>query len=452
MFLIMQWSIDRGFLQYVNRLEQQRLEKLAIKLEQAHGVRGNWDFLNKEPGAVSRLISASLAEIPLSKTQQRIQEQSSESSADYQQRRTAHIERRLIVLDQQQKPVFGVTSLDEKVALRTLSVKGQQIGYLGLLPSKYLSDFHQLSFVKQQKTAYALIALVMLLVAILLSVVLARRLVRPLKELANASHALAQGQYTVRVPVNSDDELGQLSRDFNVMAHGLQNSEHARRQFIADISHELRTPLAVLGGEIEALQDGVRPLNQQAVGSLHVEVVRLNRLVEDLYQLALADVGALSYRKSEQDLIELLLEALQRAESELKRCRLTLSTILPKNEIVIYGDTERLGQLFDNLLRNTVAYTDPGGKVTVKVECLAQCAVIEIMDSAPGVPPDEEKKLFDRLYRLEESRNRASGGAGLGLAICRNIVDAHDGVIEAAPSPLGGLMIRITLPFMEQPA
>jgi two-component system sensor histidine kinase BaeS len=289
----------------------------------------------------------------------------------------------------------------------------------------------------------------MLLVASLLALILARRLVRPLQELAKATHALALGQYEVRVPVNSDDELGQLSSDFNAMAHGLQNSEQARRQFIADISHELRTPLAVLGGEIEALQDGVRPLNPQAVNSLHVEVVRLNRLVEDLYQLALSDIGALTYRKGELDIVELLVESLQRIEPELERCHLTLSTSLPKDEISIYGDAERLGQLFGNILKNTTAYTDVGGTLTVSAEHLDRCVIIEIMDSAPGVPVGSEGRLFDRLYRLEESRNRASGGAGLGLAICRNIVEAHDGVIEALSSPLGGLLIRITLPLVE---
>lgn len=450
MLLILQWNVDRGFLQYVNRLEQERLQKLAGKLEQAYTARDNWDFLKSDPGTMSRLIAVTLAELASPKEQQRLKEPSTESSAEVQQRRFIRTERRLILLDSQHKPVFGDNTNVETVTFRPLSVKGKTVGYLGLQPSTFLSEIHQLRFVKQQKAAYALVAVVMLLVASLLALVLARRLVRPLQELAQATHALALGQYSVRVPVNSDDELGQLSCNFNSMAHGLQNSEQARRQFIADISHELRTPLAVLGGEIEALQDGVRPLDQLAINSLHMEVVRLNRLVDDLYQLALSDIGALTYRKGELDVVELLVESLQRIEPELERGHLTLSTRLPKDEIVIYGDAERLGQLFGNIFKNSIAYTDSGGKLEVTVESLERCVLIEIMDSAPGVPIGTEGRLFDRLYRLEESRNRASGGAGLGLAICRNIVEAHEGVIEALPSDLGGLLIRITLPTSEQ--
>jgi two-component system sensor histidine kinase BaeS len=449
MLLILQWSVDRGFLQYVNRLEQARLLKLAEKLEQAYLQQGNWNFLKESPEVMSRLIAVSMAELGTTKEQQKSKEQGAKAVKDLQQQRFSRTERRLIVLDAHKNQVFGSQSEGTVESFRPLQVKGKTIGYLGLLPSTFLSEIHQLRFVKQQKTAYALVAAVMLLVASLLALILARRLVRPLQELAKATHALALGQYEVRVPVNSDDELGQLSSDFNAMAHGLQNSEQARRQFIADISHELRTPLAVLGGEIEALQDGVRPLNPQAVNSLHVEVVRLNRLVEDLYQLALSDIGALTYRKGELDIVELLVESLQRIEPELERCHLTLSTSLPKDEISIYGDAERLGQLFGNILKNTTAYTDVGGTLTVSAEHLDRCVIIEIMDSAPGVPVGSEGRLFDRLYRLEESRNRASGGAGLGLAICRNIVEAHDGVIEALSSPLGGLLIRITLPLVE---
>lgn len=450
MLLILQWNVDRGFLQYVNRLEQARLLKLAEKLEQTYQQQGNWNFLKASPEVMSRLISVSMAELGITKEQQKAKEQDAQTVKELQQQRYPRTERRLIVLDAHKNQVFGNQPAGAVESFKPLHYKGQTVGYLGLLPSTFLSEIHQLRFVKQQKTAYALVAAVMLLVASLLALILARRLVRPLQELAKATHALALGQYEVRVPVNSDDELGQLSSDFNAMAHGLQNSEQARRQFIADISHELRTPLAVLGGEIEALQDGVRPLNQQAVNSLHVEVVRLNRLVEDLYQLALSDVGALTYRKGELDVVELLVESLQRIEPELKRCQLTLTTSLPKDEVTLYGDAERLGQLFDNILKNATAYTDAGGQLMVTAELLERCVIVEIMDSAPGVPAGTEGRLFDRLYRLEESRNRASGGAGLGLAICRNIVEAHDGVIEALSSPLGGLLIRITLPRAER--
>lgn len=447
MVLILQWSVDRGFLRYVNRLEQTRLERLAGNLERSYARQNSWDFLKKNPESISRLITTSLSDVTPTAANQRL---TPPVSGTDQARRLLHVEQRLLILDNQQVPVYGTASAVEMEILRPLTWHGQTIGHLGLMPSKYLSESHQMQFVSQQKLAYALVAMIMLLVAAVLSMVLARRLVRPLGELANATHALALGQYDVRVQVGTDDELGHLSRDFNALALSLQKSEQTRRQFIADISHELRTPLSILGGEIEALQDGVRPLNQHALTSLHIEVTRLNRLVGDLYQLALSDVGALTYRKGELDLVELLMAAIDRMRSKLTASALALTTVLPPGELIIYGDSERLTQLFDNILENSVKYTDPGGTVSVSLASLDRQAVIEIMDSAPGVPIGEEMRLFERLYRVDASRNRALGGAGLGLAICRNIVDAHEGVIEAVPSPLGGLLIRIKLPLAEQ--
>ena len=184
--------------------------------------------------------------------------------------------------------------------------KGKVVGYLGVLPSKFLSDTHQLKFVKEQKLVFALVALLMLLVAAAISLPLARLLVRPLKKLAAATSHLSSGHYDIRVPVDSDDEFGHLSRDFNALALSLDKNEQARRQFVADISHELRTPLAILGGEIEAIQDGLQDLSLESIGSLQVEVFRINRLVDDLYQLALSDVGALAYRKSDVNLTDIL--------------------------------------------------------------------------------------------------------------------------------------------------
>jgi len=448
MALVLQWSVDRGFLRYINRLEQTRLERLADSLERSYARQNSWGFLKHDPDSMSRLVATCLSDTPPGRTNRMPPPEPPPTPE--QARRLMRVEQRLLVLDNQQIPVYGTASTMQMEILRPLTWHGQTIGHLGLMPSKNLSEIHQLQFVTQQKSAYALVAVIMLLVATLLSIILARRLVRPLRDLAAATHALALGNYDVRVRADSDDELGRLSRDFNALALSLQKSEQTRRQFIADISHELRTPLAILGGEIEALQDGVRPLNQTAVSSLHGEVTRLNRLVGDLYQLALSDVGALTYRKEELDLVELLTGAVERMQPELQRAALTLTASLPHQELLIYGDSERLSQLFDNLLGNSAKYTDAGGTVAVSLACQERQLLIEVMDSSPGVPPGEEQRLFERLYRVEASRSRTSGGAGLGLAICRNIVEAHEGTIEAAPSPLGGLLIRVVLPLAEQ--
>ncbi|HEY5512537.1 MAG TPA: ATP-binding protein, partial [Geomonas sp.] len=281
-----------------------------------------------------------------------------------------------------------------------------------------------------------------------LSLPLANRLVLPIRRLAASMHRLASGEFDIRVAVGPLDELGQLARDFNTLALSLENTEQARRRWVADISHELRTPLSILRGEIEAIQDGVRQADSDSMCSLHAEVMRLNRLVDDLYQLSLFDIGALSYRKIDLDLRALLADAVASFRAEFDQKGISLEADFPPgSNFFVFADPGRLHQLFDNLLDNALKYTDPGGELSVRLECRGDLATVELADSAPGVAPQELERLFDRLYRVESSRNRALGGAGLGLAICKNIVEAHEGSIRALPSPKGGVLISIELPL-----
>ena len=278
----------------------------------------------------------------------------------------------------------------------------------------------------------------MVLVVVIFSLPLANRLIRPIKAMAAATRDIASGKYSIRVPISSSDELGQLARDFNEMALTLEKNEKARRQWVADISHELRTPLAVLRGEIEALLEGIRSITPEAIRSLHAEVLRLHRLVEDLYQLALSDLGTLTYHKDELDLAEILTDSIEPYRAEFARKGIKLSTDISQgSKITVFADRERLQQLFANLIDNSLKYTEPGGELDILLSCHSSQAAVEFKDSSPGVPEDNLDRLFDRLYRVEGSRNRASGGAGLGLAICRNIVEAHAGTIAAYPSTVG---------------
>ena len=446
MLLIMQWSMDRGFLRYVNQLEQNRVERLATKLGKAYGVLRSWEFIQKSPETLFQLIGETISESSTTPPPQDAHESRQEPDAP-SNRRFYRFERRIVILDGKRSPVFGTSNPTDIQLFKPISDRGKVVGYLGLLPSKFLSDTHQLKFVKEQKLVFALIALMMLLVAAAISLPLARLLVRPLKKLTAATSHLSSGQYDIRVPVDSDDEFGHLSRDFNALALSLDKNEQARRQFVADISHELRTPLAILGGEIEAIQDGLQDLSLSSISSLQVEVFRINRLVEDLYQLALSDVGALAYRKTDVNIVEVLSNTITRAHSVLTERSLTVGVHLPNEPVMLFADPERISQLFGNIMNNSQKYTDAGGTLDIALEVAQDAVIIDFKDSAPGVAEEERKQLFDRLYRVEGSRSRASGGAGLGLAICRNIVAAHEGAIEALHSPLGGVWIRVTLPL-----
>lgn len=449
-FFVMQWSINRGFIQYLNSLDQGRLEQLAGRLEHAYAEHGSWDFLRSNPGPwLMRLMSENPAgEIALGRAKDL--DQRSDVRPVPRPARGVHRPRwRLIILDGEHRPLFGNLAETEDVNFRPIVHDRKTVGYVGLLPPKHFLSPPQLEFLRRQKLALVLAALGVVLVVMIFSFPIANRMVRPIKALASATRHLAAGKYSIRVPVSSADEMGQLARDFNDMALTLEKNEKARRQWVADVSHELRTPLAVLRGEIEALIEGIRSTTPEAIRSLHAEAMRLQRLVDDLYQLALSDLGTLSYRKEDLDLSEILRDSIESYRAEFVRKGVAFTSNIPQGiELKAFADRERLRQLFGNLLDNSLKYTDSGGGLVIHLACIGNQAVIEFQDSAPGVPGNELDRLFERLYRVEGSRSRSSGGAGLGLAICRNIVEAHGGAISAHPSPLGGVTIRVAMPVV----
>jgi two-component system sensor histidine kinase BaeS len=452
MFLVMRWSFDRGFLRYVHTLDEDRLDSVAGRLEEAYAAEGSWRFLVDDPRRWRQLLVASLTDRVREEPPPGAEE--GEESGEMMRPRGRGgppgrgFFRRVVLLDGERHRVVGPPEQEGDMMWKPLASGGKTVGYLGVVPPRIVSDMRQLRFVQEQKKAFALIALLMAVVAALLSIPLARQMVLRIRDLADATHRLASGKFDIRVPSDSSDELGQLARDFNTLALTLEKNEKARRQWVADVSHELRTPLSVLRGEIEAMQDGVRPATLQTIGTLHGEVMKLGRLVNDLYELSLSDLGALAYKRIDTDLALLLSQAVDLYRQEFAARAVALHAGLPSGKAFpVFADPDRLHQLFANLLENSLRYTDSGGRLEVGIERHGPSATVYFRDSGPGVPESEMGKLFDRLFRVEGSRSRATGGAGLGLAICRNIVEAHDGTIAAAPSPLGGLQVLVELPL-----
>ncbi|VVE50659.1 signal transduction histidine-protein kinase BaeS [Pandoraea aquatica] len=275
---------------------------------------------------------------------------------------------------------------------------------------------------------------------------LAQRLLVPVTPLLEATHRMAMGDYSVRAPTAGADELARLAVDLNRLADTLAQNDRLRRNLLADISHELRTPLSILRGEIEAMEDGVRPLTQDALASLRVEISLLSKLIDDLYELSLSDVGALTYEFAPVDMTERVATSVAAFGDWFEAKGIALNVHLPDDTLTVDGDLHRLTQLIGNLFENSLRYTDGGGAVRVYLSATETQLRLEIEDSAPGVPDDALPRLFERLFRVEASRSRRSGGAGLGLALCKHIVEAHGGQIAARHSPLGGLALAITLP------
>lgn len=449
LFLIMQWSIDRGFHQYLGKMEQARLEQIVSDLGREYSGQKSWAFLKDAPSQWDFGVPRMPPEHEDGHTPFGVpgMNEFGRRPPDPPPFDARHASGPLIVLNADRQAIYGSYPKDEEINFRPIIVYGEIVGYAGLLSPKHFLHRIQRQFVSQQKLALALSAAGMVLVVACISFPLARRLVKPIRAMAQATHDISSGKYTTRISISSSDELGQLARDFNNMALTLEKHEKDRRQWVADISHELRTPIAILRGEIEALLDGIRNINPETIRSLHVETLRLNRLVEDLYQLSLSDIGALTYRKEYLDLVSVLRDSMESYRAEFARKAIVLTKHIPEDsEVMVFADRERLNQLFANLFENSLRYTDEGGTFTVSLSHSKEQVAIDFQDSAPGVPEKELGRLFERLYRVEGSRSRMSGGAGLGLAICKNIVEAHEGSISANQSPLGGLLIRITLP------
>ncbi|MGA9334894.1 MAG: ATP-binding protein, partial [Rudaea sp.] len=327
-------------------------------------------------------------------------------------------------------------------------VDGVQVGRLLVEPVPALDANLDRDFARAQARRALLAAAGVLLIALSLAFALARRMVRPIRLIAGAARALADGDYGQRLELRRGDEFGALAENVNHLAATLEQHRDTRRRWGADIAHELRTPLSVLHGEIQALQDGIREVTPAALASLRGECDRIAGLVEDLYQLNLADAGALEYRFAQFDLAMLLEQVIAAHSANCDKAGLGLKLVpLPTPHLLVRGDAQRLAQVFNNLLVNACRYTDAPGRIEVSARRESDYWCIDVEDSAPGVPEQSLARLFERLYRVDRSRSRAAGGGGLGLSLCQAIIDAHDGTIEALHSPLGGLRVRVHLPI-----
>jgi len=273
-------------------------------------------------------------------------------------------------------------------------------------------------------------AVVAVLASIGLAIVLARMLARPLAEIGSAARRIAGGDYAARVPRDGPEEVASLADSFNQMAASLERQEAMRRDFIANAAHELRTPLTNLQGYLEALRDGVIVADRATYESLHEEADRLVRLSRSLDSLAEGDAGSSPSEIVEIDLATAIGSALELASPSIERAGLGLVADLP-TALPARADPDRLAQVLANLLSNAVRYTLAGGTVTVRAERRAADLLVSISNTGDGIPEADLERLFERFYRVEKSRDRARGGAGIGLAIVKQLVEAGGGRVGA---------------------
>ena len=435
MGLATSWSFGRGFLGFINEQAMERMAQVVPRLATAYQREGNWDFLRNRPDRWFDVM--------------RPDPDAARATDDLRPPLASDLTGalfRIALLDKDKKRVTGYPAIGEDALVQPVVVNSETVGWLAVTPFQSVTEAGGERFQQYQLRTSLVMGVFSLLLAMLIAWWIARTLLEPVKRVAAATHRLASGDYSSRVAVASDDEVGQLSRDFNQLAYTLERNEKMRREFMADVSHELRTPLSVLRGELEAIEDGVRSLDQSSMKSLQGEVSMLSKLVDDLYELSLADVGALTYRKAPCRLNDLLENSLAMYRERFTARQLQIDLELPRQPVELLADASRLQQLFSNLLENAVRYTDVNGTLRISVGVDRDTVRIDFLDSGPGVSADQLPRLFERFYRGESSRNREHGGAGLGLAICRSIANAHDGSLVADHSPYGGLWLILRLP------
>ena len=305
------------------------------------------------------------------------------------------------------------------------------------------------AFLDRVRQSLILAGLAATALALLLGFGISWRLTTPLRQLTRAAGVIAEGNLTERVPVSGRDEIADLGRAFNQMAASLEEGETLRRNLMADVAHELRTPLTVIQGNLQAILDGVYPLDETQVAGLYDETRLLTRLVDDLRELALAEAGQLRLERAPMDLVALARAVAANFAPAAEAAGVTLVAPVGGKAVHVMGDADRLGQVLRNLLSNALRHTPAGQQVTVRVEEAGNQALLTVADTGTGIAADDLPHVFDRFYRGSKSRGRCVGSAGLGLAIARQLVMAHGGEIAVESIEGAGATFTVRLPVAQ---
>lgn len=328
-----------------------------------------------------------------------------------------------------------------------ITVDEKTVGYLLIDKPPDRRDPMENEFVRRFDSSLLLAAVGTIILAFIFGAVISRTITKPIRELTSATHAMAAGKLGQKVTVHSKDEIGELAQSFNKMNDELAHSFNLRKQMTADIAHELRTPLSLIIGHAEAVSDGVLPPTHENFEIIREEAERLEKLVNDLRTLSLADAGELALDFQLVDINKLLGDIKTHYMVQFNQKRITLDLEPASDILMVNLDPVRFSQVLMNILDNALRYTPEDGHVSISTKQSKQQMEITIQDSGEGVTPEEASHLFDRFYRADESRTRDDGGSGLGLAIAKSIVEMHKGRIWAESEKGKGLRTIIQLPI-----
>jgi len=352
-----------------------------------------------------------------------------------------------IVFDTVSGQTGAQLSLSQLEGAIVLNVDQELVGYLYVEGGFEVSPEAQNMLVERINSTALSAALIAGGISLVLALILATQLLRPIRDLTKAASHVAQGELSYRAPVRGKDELSVLAQTFNHMATSLEQAQASRRDLTADIAHELRTPLAVQRAHLEALQDGIYDLTLENLTAITEQNYTLERLVEDLRTLALADAGQLRMECTPTDFAALI----ERTENRFRpgagsrSIELELPPLGACSPISL--DPQRVEQIINNLLSNALRYTPDDKSIMLSLDCTSGVARLSVHDHGPGIPQDALDHVFERFYKVDKSRQHAAGGTGLGLSIARKLAQAHGGDLSAENHPDGGAIFTLTLPI-----
>ena len=288
-------------------------------------------------------------------------------------------------------------------------------------------------------------------IALVIARWVARGMTQPLRDMAQAARRMETGDYSQRVSTESRDEVGQLAVAFNRMSSELESLERLRRDLVANVSHELKTPISALRAHLENLLDGVEEPDPETLQVMLAQSERLGRLVDQLLDLSRLESGDVPLERGSVELAPLVAEVVSEIEVARPDRGVRVAGAVPRDLPPVFADRERVHQVLFNLLDNAVRFTPEGGRVTVSASRHNGSVDIAVADTGPGIAPEDLPRVFERFYRVDESRSRDDGGTGIGLAIARSVVEAHGGRIWAESEPGRGSTFTFELPAAPSP-
>lgn len=358
-----------------------------------------------------------------------------------------HFIDRINLLDAKKNPLILSSTVAEPMLNRKIELNNITIGWLTLNKKERKNNSITNYYLSKQLEMNYWIGALGVCIATLFSYFLSRHITAPINLLNKGAQKIAKRDFTTHIAITTNDEFKDLAHSVNNISKELSKYDIRQKQWIMDISHELRTPLTILDGELEAISDGLIALDNKAIQSLQEEVTLIMRLVNDLHQLSIFDKANFECKKDTIDLAQLLNNQVSRFNNQFTAKNINLINKLSKSGVEIKGDYDRLSQVIQNIFENGLRYIDSPGQLIIRASFTHELIHLNFEDSGPGVTKEALPLLFNRLYRTDESRNRKTGGAGLGLAICKNIIHAHGGNIFATLNDNGGLSINIDLPI-----